>query len=183
MSRIAAIDPAQTQGKTREILGAVHKMLGVTPNLFRTVAQSPAALEGLVSLSGATAKGTLGAGVREAIALTVAEANGCDYCLSAHSVLGKGAGLGDGDIDRARDAAASDPRTAAILRFARAVVAERGRIGDGELATLHRAGVSDGEALEVVANVVLNIFTNYVNLVADTEIDFPVVRAKLAAVK
>jgi uncharacterized peroxidase-related enzyme len=178
MSRIAAVDPAQTQGKTHEILGAVNKMLGVTPNLFRVAAQSPSALEGLVGLNGATAKGTLRAGVREAIALAVAEANGCDYCLSAHSVLGKGAGLSDADIERARDAASSDPKTASILRFARAVVAERGRVSEDELATLRSAGVTDGETLEIVANVVLNIFTNYINLVAQTEIDFPVVRSK-----
>lgn len=178
MSRIAALDPARTQGKTREILGAVDKMLGVTPNLFRVAAQAPSVLEGLVGLSGATSKGALGGGVREAIALAVAEANGCDYCLSAHSVLGKGAGLTEADIDRARDAASTDPKTGAILRFARAVVAERGRVSESELSTLRGAGVTDGEALEIVANVVLNIFTNYINLVADTEIDFPVVRTK-----
>ena len=178
MSRIAAVDPAQTNGKTREILGAVNTMLGVTPNLFRVAAQAPSVLEGLVGLSGATAKGTLGPKTREAIALTVAEANGCDYCLSAHSVLGKGAGLDEQAIDRARDASASDPKTAAILRFARAVVAERGRVPESELASLRSAGVNDAEALEIVANVVLNVFTNYINLVAGTEIDFPVVRAK-----
>lgn len=178
MSRIAAVDPAQTQGKTHEILGAVNKMLGVTPNLFRVAAQGPAALEGLVGLIGATSKGALSARMREAIALTVAEANGCDYCLSAHTVLGKGAGLSDGDIERARDASAVDAKTAAILRFARAMVASRGRVGDSELAALARAGVTDGETVEIVANVALNVFTNYLNLVADTEIDFPVVRAK-----
>ena len=111
------------------------------------------------------------------VALTVAEANGCDYCLSAHTLLGKGAGLGEADIRSARDAASSDPKTAALLRFARKLVVERGRTGDADLDALRRAGATDGEILEVVAHVGLNVFTNYVNLVADTDIDFPVVRA------
>src|SRR5687768_7540177 len=97
-SRIAAVNPAETQGKTRELLGAVEKMLGATPNLFRVAAQAPSVLESMVGLFGATSKGTLDARTREAIALAVAEANGCDYCLSAHTVLGKGAGLSEAEI-------------------------------------------------------------------------------------
>jgi uncharacterized peroxidase-related enzyme len=177
-SRIQAIDPTTTEGKTKDLLDGVHKMLGGTPNLFRVAANAPSALEALVGMFGSTAKGRLNAKTREAIALAVAEANGCDYCLSAHTVLGKGAGLSQEDIDRARDAASNDPKTTAILRFARAVVAERGKVAASDLDAFRRAGGTDGEAIEVIANVVLNVFTNYVNLVADTEIDFPVVRSK-----
>jgi uncharacterized peroxidase-related enzyme len=177
-SRIQAIDPDTTEGKTKDLLDGVNKMLGGTPNLFRVTANAPAALEALVGMFGATAKGKLNARTREAIALAVAEANGCDYCLSAHTALGKGAGLAQEDIDRARDATSSDPKTASILRFARSVVAERGKVSPSDLDAFRRAGGTDGEAMEVVANVVLNVFTNYVNLVADTEIDFPVVRSK-----
>jgi uncharacterized peroxidase-related enzyme len=178
MSRIPALDPNVAQGKTRELLAGVEKMLGATPNLFRVAAQAPSVLEGVVALFGTTAKGTLNAKTRESIALLVAEINGCDYCLSAHTVLGRGAGLTDEAIDGARDASATDPKTAAILRFARAVVRSHGRVDPSELATLRQSGASDAEALEVVQNVVLNIFTNYVNLVADTDIDFPVVRGR-----
>lgn len=173
--RIPAVDPAKTSGKTRELLDGVNKMLGATPNLFRTAAQAPAALEAMVGLFGATAHTSLRASVREAIALTVAEANGCDYCLAAHTYLGKGAGLSDGEMEQARDAASSDPKTGAILRFSRAVVAERGQVNEAAIRELRAAGVSDQETLEIVAVVVLNIFTNYVNLVAQTEIDFPTV--------
>ena len=180
MSRIAAIDPSQAQGKTRQTLDAVNKMLGATPNLFRVAAQAPSVLEGLVGLIGTAAQGSLKGSVREAIALAVAEANGCDYCLSAHTVLGKGAGLSEAELSQARDASSPDAKTAAMLRFARAAVLERGRVGAAGLAALKQAGVSDAEALEVIANVVVNIFTNYINLVADTEIDFPVVRASTA---
>ncbi len=180
MSRIAAKDPAQTEGKTKDTLAAVHKMLGLTPNLFRVAANAPSVLEALVGLNGSVAHGTLKAQVRESIALAVAETNGCDYCLSAHSALGAGAGLSDADISEARAAGSSTPKTAAILRFARTLVLERGRVGEGGLAALRQAGVSDAEVLEVVANVILNVFTNYINLVADTDIDFPVVRARSA---
>lgn len=139
--------------------------------------QLPATLQGLAGLNGATASGTLKAATREAIALVVAEANGCDYCLSAHTVLGRGAGMTDEDIDRARDGAARDPKTAAILKLARSVVTDHGRIPVEGLAAARQGGLSDAEILETVSNVVLNIFTNYINLVADTEIDFPVVTA------
>jgi len=176
MSRIAAIDPATTQGKTRETLDAIQSALGVTPNLFRVAARAPSVLEGLAGLSTATHHGALPAAVREAIALTVAEANGCDYCLSAHTALGRRAGLSEDELRRARDAASADARIAAILRFARILVVERGRVSDAALASLRAADVGDAEVLEVIANVVLNVFTNYVNLVAGTEIDFPVVR-------
>jgi uncharacterized peroxidase-related enzyme len=177
MPRIDPVDPATTEGKTRSTLDAVHQMLGgFTPNLHRTAAVAPAVLQSYVGMAGALAGGTLKADVREAIALAVAELDGCDYCLSAHTVLGKGAGLSDGEIEAARKGASSDPKTAAILRFAQTTVVERGRVGDNGLAALRAAGVTDSEALEIIGNVVLNILTNYLNIVADTEIDFPIVR-------
>jgi uncharacterized peroxidase-related enzyme len=177
-SRIAALDPNVAEGKTKELLTGVNNMLGATPNLFRVAAQSTPTLEGLVAMFGATGKGRLNARTREAIAMAVAETNRCDYCLSAHTYLGKAAGLSEEDLDRARDAASNDAKTNALLKFARAIVTQHGRASDEDVAAVRRAGASDAEALEVVTNVVLNIFTNYVNLVAGTEIDFPVVRAR-----
>ena len=180
MSRIPAVDPTMATGKAKELLDAVNKAFGVTPNLFRVLAQSPAALEGLLGLNGALGHGKLGPKVREAIALAVAEANSCNYCLSAHTALGKGAGLADLDIAQARDGKASDSKTDAIVRFARSLVAKRGNASDAELAQLRKAGLADGEIVEIVAVVVVNIFTNYINHVAATDIDFPVVRARNA---
>ena len=178
MSRIHAVDLENAEPRPRETLAAVQAMLGATPNLFRVAARAPSVLEALAGHFGATARGTLRPAAREAIALAVAELNGCDYCLSAHTALGRGAGLSESDIDAARDAASTDARTAAMLRFAREIVVSRGARGGEALEELRRAGVRDDEALEVVSTVVLNIFTNYVNLVADTDIDFPVVRSK-----
>jgi uncharacterized peroxidase-related enzyme len=178
MSRIPAIDPAAAQGKAKDLLDAVHKALGVTPNMFRVAAQSPAALEGLIGLNGAVQRGKLGPKVREQIALALAESNGCDYCLSAHSYLGKHAGLSDADLAQARQARAADPKAAAALRFAAKLVEHRGHVTDSDFAEVRRAGFADGEIVEIVAATVLNIFTNYLNIAADTDIDFPVVRAE-----
>jgi uncharacterized peroxidase-related enzyme len=176
MSRIPPVDPTKTAGKTRELLASVQKALGLTPNLYRVVAQSPAALEGVLGLTGALARGGLGPRLREQIALAVAEANACEYCLSAHTALGKGLRLSDAELGLARQGRAPDPRDEAALRFAARVLERRGRIDDADLAEVRRAGFDDGQVVEIVANTVLNVFTNYVNQVAGTDIDFPVVR-------
>jgi uncharacterized peroxidase-related enzyme len=177
MSRIPPVDPAVTAGKVRELLASVQKSLGATPNLYRVMAQSPSALEGALGLTGALARGRLGPRLREQIALTVAEANACDYCLSAHTALGRGLKLPEAELALARQARASDPRDEAALRFAARVIERRGRVDDADLAEVRRAGFDDGQVVELVANTVLNVFTNYLNQVAETEIDFPVVRA------
>ncbi len=181
MSRISPVDPAAAQGKVKELLGAVQQALGVTPNLFRVTAQSPAALEGLLGLNGALQRTALSAKLREQIALRVAEKNRCDYCLSAHSVLGKHAGLGESEIAQAREARGGDAKTTAALQFVSAILAEAGGVSDSQLAALRAAGFGDGEIVEIVAVTVLNILTNYLNRVAATEIDFPLVRARASA--
>ena len=180
MSRIPALDPADASPKAKPMLDAVNKLLGVTPNMFKVAAQSPATLEGLLGLNGALARGTFNARTREAISLAVAEANGCDYCLSAHTALGQRAGLSVADIAAARAGRADDAKTAALVRFARALTLNRGQASDADLAALRQEGLDDGQIIEAVGNTVVNIFTNTLNLVAGTEIDFPVVRTGLA---
>jgi uncharacterized peroxidase-related enzyme len=177
MSTLVTPAPEQTTAEAQAVLSAVKSSLGAVPNLFRVAANAPAALNGLVGLSGALAKGSLRAKTRESIALAVAQENGCDYCLSAHSALGKGAGLGDSDIAAARAGKAADPHVNAILALAEAMVRERGAVGPDAIAQARTAGVTDAEIVEIVANVALNVFTNYLNIVADTEIDFPIVHA------
>lgn len=177
MSRIPAVDPQAAAGNAPKLLSGVQKGLGMIPNLYRVVAQSPAALDGVLALTGALARGRIGARLREQIALAVAEANGCEYCLSAHTALGKGLSLSDAELALARQGRASDPRDEAALRFAALVVERRGRVDDAGLAEVRRAGFDDGQVVEIIANVVLNVFTNYLNLIAGTDIDFPVVRA------
>jgi uncharacterized peroxidase-related enzyme len=180
MQTIQGIDPARATGKTKQIFNALEKALGSVPNLMRTLANSPAALNAYMSFNAALGEGKLPAGLREQLALTVASVNSCDYCLSAHSALGKLAGLATSDLLLAQDADASDAKRAAALRFAAAVVRQRGQVPASEVGGLRAAGYTDGEIVEIVAVVAINIFTNYFNHIAGTEIDFPVVHATAA---
>lgn len=173
MSRLHAVQKESAGGEARKLLEGVERKLGRAPNIFRTMANAPSVLEAYLGFSGALAKGSLSAKVREQIALAVGEANQCEYCLAAHSALGRAAGLTSEEVAESRRGAASEPRANAILRFAQRVVTERGRVTDEDLDSLRNADLGDGEIAEVVANVALNLFTNYFNHVADTEVDFP----------
>jgi uncharacterized peroxidase-related enzyme len=183
MSRIptpAAISDAPAA--SQPLLEAVKKQLGVVPNLFRLVANSPAALQGYLGLSGALGKGALPAATRERIALAVAEINGCDYCLSAHTYLGKNlAKLDEAEIAANRNGASNDPKADAAVRFAAKVARERGHVNDEDLRAVKLAGYDDAQVIEIVQHVALNTWTNYINTVAETDIDFPVVTAQKAA--
>jgi len=163
-------------------LQAVKKQLGIAPNLFRLVANSPAALEGYLSLSGALAKGELPAATRERIALAVAEINGCGYCLSAHTYLGRNvAKLDDAEITANRNGASNDIKADAAVKFAARLTKLRGHITGQDFATIKAAGYTDAQIIEIVQHVALNTWTNYVNTVGETEVDFPVVKANKAA--
>ena len=179
MSRIptpSTIDasPAAAQ----PLLSAVKQQLGIVPNMFRLIGTSPAALEGYLGLGGALGKGRLDAKTRGRIALVVAEENGCGYCLAAHTALGKHLSLDDAELDRNRDGRSSDPRAEAALVFARALVRERGHVGDADVAAVKAAGYDDAQVVEIVLHVALNTLTNYVNTALGTEVDFPVVAAR-----
>ena len=176
----ATIEDAPTA--SRPLLEAVKKQLGVVPNLFRLVANSPAALEGYLGLSGALAKGRLPAATRERIALAVAEINGCSYCLSAHSYLGKNlAKLDDAEIAANRSGGSNDPKADAAVRFAAKVANARGHVSDEDVRAVKLAGYDDAQVIEIVQHVALNTWTNYINEVAKTEIDFPVVTPRANA--
>ena len=173
--------PAATEAAplaARPLLEAVKRQLGVVPNMFRLISNSPAALEGYLSLSGALNKGALTAPTRERIALAVAEANGCSYCLSAHTYLGKNlAKLDDAEITNNRRGASGDPKADAALRFAVKLVRERGHVGEDDLRAVKAAGYDDAQVIEIVLHVALNTWTNLINTVGATDIDFPVVTA------
>jgi uncharacterized peroxidase-related enzyme len=176
MTRIAPLDPKVTTGAAKPLFDALQGRLGAVPNLFRVLGHSPAALGGYLDLSSALGKGGFDPALREQIALTIAETNGCAYCLSAHAFIGGRLGLSAEEIGDARQARSSNGRTAAILRLARTIVVQRGELQDADLAEARAAGVSDGDIIEIVAHVALNIFSNYVNHLAGTAIDFPEVR-------
>ena len=173
MQRINAIDPAEATGKTKKLLDGVQAKLGMTPNLMKTLASAPAALEAYLSFGAALGTGTLDAKFREQISIAVAQANSCEYCLSAHSTIGKMVGLTPEEIAGSRESHAGDAKRNAGLQLAQAIVVQRGEVSDAALANARTAGYTDGEITEIVANVAVNIFTNYFNLVARTEVDFP----------
>ena len=173
MERITPINLQAAQGRAKELLDAVKARLGIVPNMTRSMAVSPAVLEGYVGFIGALGHGVLPARVREQLALDVGEANHCDYCVSAHSLLGQRAGLTERDVLDSRRGASSDPQADVLLRFARTVLDNRGVVDDADIAAVREAGYGDAEIAEVVAHVGLNVFTNYFNNVAGTPIDFP----------
>ncbi|MFY9352108.1 MAG: carboxymuconolactone decarboxylase family protein [Sphingobium sp.] len=173
---------ADAPAASRPLLETVVSQLGSAPNLFRLVAASPQALEGYLALSGALGKGALPAQTRERIALAIAEINGCAYCLSAHTYLGKTlAKLDDAEIAANRSGASNDPKADAAIRFAANVARSRGHVSDADFAAVKQAGYTDAQIIEIVQHVALNIWTNMFNNVFQTDIDFPVVDARQAA--
>lgn len=175
-NRLQQLDPDRTRGTTRQLFDDVRGKFGGVPNLFRVLGNSPAALEGYLKFSAVLATGTFDAGIREQIALAVAASNLCVYCLSAHTLLARGIGLTEQNIGDAGRATAATDKTDAILKLARSIVVQRGEVSDSDLQRAREAGLTDGEIVETVANVVLNIFTNYINHVARTIVDFPLVK-------
>jgi uncharacterized peroxidase-related enzyme len=173
MSRINPISKENANPKALEILAAVNKALGIVPNMVATMAQSPAVASAYVGFSHALAQGSLSAKSRERLALLVAEENSCDYSLAAHTFLGGKAGLSEREIVETRRGVSDEPKVASALAFARKVVQSRGQVTDADVAAVRQAGFSDGEIAEIIANVVLNIFTNYFNIAAGVELDFP----------
>lgn len=182
MSRLftpASIEDAPEASKAA--LEAINKQMGSVPNLFRIVANSPQTLEGYLSLNGALGRGLLSVQIRERIALAVAQVNGCNYCLAAHSYLGVNlAKLSQTEIEAARRGTASDAKTAAAVEFAVKIARNRGAVSDNDLRLVRDAGYSDAEIVEIIGNVALNTLTNYVNEVLKTDIDFPIVETLAA---
>lgn len=181
MTRIQPVNDEQATGKVKKMLLAVKAKLGMTPNMMKTMARSHAVLEAYLNFSGALEGGKLDAPLREQIALISAEVNGCGYCASAHTAIGKMVGLSGEAISAARRGHADDAKNDAALRFARIVIVNRGQVSEANVKAVKDAGFSEGEIGEIVANVALNIFTNYFNEIAETEIDFPKVQVGTVA--
>jgi len=181
MARIQPVSQNTTDQATSELLTAVKKKLGGVPNLISTMAQSTAVAKSYLGFAETIAGGSLPPRVREQLALVVGEANGCHYCVSAHTFLGKKAGLTDTETLSARAAVTGNPKETAALVFAQRVVQTRGKVSDADLQHVRAAGYNDAEIGEIVAHVALNVFTNYFNNVAQTEVDFPVAPALVCA--
>lgn len=170
------LNPADTQGRAKDLFDGIKSKLGIVPNLYRVLGIRPAVLEANLKLNESLSSGNFDAATREAIALAVAGANTCDYCASAHSAISKNLKVDQAEITNRLNGRSDDPRINAIVKLAVAITDSRGRPGEAALQAARNAGLDDGDILETIANVTANIFTNYANHIADTEIDFPVVR-------
>jgi uncharacterized peroxidase-related enzyme len=179
MPHLTPFPQAEASGERRALMDTVRSRFGAVINMFGTVAHSPCALEFMLAGFDALGRSRIGAALGEQIAVAIANRNDCEYCLSAHTALGRKAGLSGHDMEAARQGCASDPRAQAALDFAVLMVERRGHVGDAEIARLRAAGFDEEEIVEIVAHVALNIFTNYVNVAFDVDVDFP--RVKPAA--
>ncbi|MCD0463213.1 carboxymuconolactone decarboxylase family protein [Roseiconus lacunae] len=173
MSRLSQVAPEQANDKVRPLYDAVNKKLGMVPNMMKTMGHSAATLSAYLQFSGQLAGGVLTAKDRELIALAVGQSNECNYCLAAHSALGKHAGLSDEQIIDARRGSAVDSRDDALVQFAKAIVQKQGRVSDQDLSEVQSHGFQEDAITEIIAGVALNLLTNYFNHVADPVIDFP----------
>jgi uncharacterized peroxidase-related enzyme len=172
MSRITVIDSASAKPEAKSLLDAVQASLGVTPNFIRVLANAPVALEGFLGLYTIAGKGALDHATRERIALAVAEQNGCQYCVSAHAAIGRQVGLDAPEIEAARHGTSSDPKAAAAVKFARALVNSMGEVTNAEFEAA-RQSLTEEEIIEVIAHVALNVFTNILGKSTRVSIDFP----------
>lgn len=176
MSRLT---PIQTNGATSELKRSLKNSrlkLDEAPRFLQVMANSPASLRAYIQADAALVRGQLTPRQRQQVALAVAEINGSSYSLSAHYDAGKGLGLTQEEMQLARNATAADPKADTMLRFTRSVVLQRGDISDEDFQALGKAGFTDAQIIEIVANIALNIFSNYFSSVAKTEVDFPLLQ-------
>ncbi|WP_299156408.1 carboxymuconolactone decarboxylase family protein [uncultured Tenacibaculum sp.] len=182
-TRIETLNPETITGKSKELFDTVQNKLGFIPNLIKVFGNSPATLQSYLSLGDLTASGNFSNKFREQLALAIAEENECNYCLSAHTAIGKMNGLTEAETAQNRQGISVDAKVQAGLNFAQSVTKNRGKVSSEEIAAAKAAGYNDGDILEIVLNVVSNTLTNYVNHIAETEIDFPEVEAGKFTVK
>ena len=173
MPHFTPIDPDNAEGKAKALLDGVQKTLGMTPNIMRTMATSPAVLDAYLGFGKALSGGSVDARLREQIHLAVSNANGCRYCTSAHTAIGKMLGLDAVELGRNQRGYSSDARVRAALEFSLAIVDKRGWASDDDLTRVRAAGYGDAEIAEFVAIVAYNTFSNYFNHIAETAVDFP----------
>ncbi|MGB9990345.1 carboxymuconolactone decarboxylase family protein [Massilia sp. SM-13] len=178
MSRVPLLTADTTTGERQQLLGQINQAFGVTPNMFKAVANSGAALKSMWGSFGALGGGVIPAKLGEQIAVAIADRNDCEYCLAAHTALGRKAGATAEEMSAAQGGQSADPKTAAALKFAVAVVNNRARIADSDVDALRAAGFSDEEVVEILAHIALNLFTNYVNVAFKVPVDFPGVKLR-----
>jgi len=173
MSRLNHVDPTAAQGETAKLYSQIQRQLGGVPNFMQVLGNSPAALAAFLGFNGNLSRGSLDPKTRERIALSTAESNACQYCVSAHTALGEKAGLSAAEIAAARQAGSEDARAQAALTFANTVLENRGEVTSAELRAVRDAGFDDAQVVEIISHVALNALTNFLGKVGQIDIDFP----------
>ena len=181
MSRINVVTTDNANAEQQALLNAIQSQLGMVPNFLKVFANSPAALRAFLGLHGIAGAGSLDAATRERIALALAEQNGCQYCLSAHTAIGRKAGLDGEEIDANRAGTSQDAKAAVAVKFARSLIASKGEVTTAELLEMRNAGYSESDIVEVITHAGMNFLTNILGKASRVEIDFPKVELKLAA--
>lgn len=180
MSRLHIIDASNANAEQHALLEAIQAQLGMVPNFLKVFANSPVALKAFLGLHGVAGAGSLDAATQERIALALAQQNGCEYCVSAHTTIGRQSGLSDDDMAAARAGSSTDPRAAEAVRFARRLMASQGDVNNADLMAVRAAGYSDADLVEIITHVGMNFLTNVLGKASRVDIDFP--RVSLNAV-
>lgn len=181
MSRINTVTKETANAEQQALFDAIQAKLGMVPNFLKVFANSPAALRAFLGLHGIAGEGSLDLQTRERIALAVAQQNGCEYCVSAHTAIGCNAGLDNAEIQSNRTGTSQDAKAAVAIKFARSLVEHRGEVTTAEINEVRDAGYSDADMVEIITHVAMNILTNMIGKASRVEIDFPKVELKLAA--
>lgn len=181
MNRINVVNNDNANTDQKALLDAVHAQLGMVPNFLRVFANSPAALKSFLGLHQIASSGTLDAPTRERIALALAQQNSCEYCVSAHTAIGRKAGLNPAEIESNRAGTSQDAKAAAAVRFARSLVEHKGEVTTAEIAAVRNAGYTESDIVEIITHVGMNLLTNILGKASRVEIDFPKVELKLAS--
>lgn len=181
MSRINVVTNENANAEQQGLLDAIRSQLGMVPNFLKILANSPVALRAFLGLHGIAGEGTLDAGTRERIALAIAQQNACDYCVSAHTALGRKAGLSVDEVLTNRAGGSQDAKAAAAVKFAKALAEHSGDVTTAEIVEVRNAGYSEAEIVEIITHVGMNILTNLIGKASQVEIDFPKVELKLAS--
>lgn len=173
MSRINVIDPHNANPEQKALLDAIQGQLGMVPNFLKVFANSPVALQAFLGLHGVANAGSLSPQTRERIALALAQQNTCEYCLSAHTAIGRKAGLTGDEIAAARAGSSEDAKAAVAVKLARSLVEHKGDITTAELIEAREAGYSDADIVEIITHVGMNLLTNILGKASRVDIDFP----------
>ena len=181
MSRITVIENDIANPEQKELLDAIQSQLGMVPNFLKVFANSPAALRAFLGLHGIASEGSLEAPTRERIALALAQQNACDYCVSAHTALGRKAGLNGAEMEANRAGTSQDSKAAAAVKFAKALAEHNGQVTTAEILEVRNAGYSESDIVEIITHVGLNVLSNIIGKASQVEIDFPKVELKLAS--